>query len=72
MDNGIGERIDGVAETVNDFFQGDEDFVFEATFSEFLPDLFNRIHFGRIRWDKEKDEVFRNNIMFLTKRRQKP
>lgn len=31
----------------------------ESTFSDFFPDLFNRIHLGRIRWDVEKNNILR-------------
>ena len=34
-------------------------FVMESTLSTFFPNLFNRVHFRRIWWDIEKDNIIR-------------
>ena len=61
MRNGIRrKRADGITETVNDLVERIKDFVTEAAFAKFLPDLFNRIHFRRIGGNKKQANVIRN------------
>ena len=40
-------------------FQSRKYFVIEPAFSNFFSNLFNRIHFSRIGWDIEKDNIIR-------------
>lgn len=54
FDNIIGQGADGFAQAVNNFIKGLEYFISEATFTDFFPDLFNRIHLRSI-WRKRKN-----------------
>ena len=55
-----GKGANGITETKYDLIQRGKDFISEAAFAEFLPDLFNRIHFWRIRRNKKQPYIFRN------------
>ena len=55
------EGTNGVTETENNLIQGREHLVFKAQFPDFFPNLFNRIHFWRIRRDKEEADVIGDN-----------
>ena len=63
-DKVIGEGANSVAETQNDLIQRSKYLVFEAKFPDLFPDLFNRIHFRRIRGDEEETDVMRDNKSF--------
>ena len=61
MGNGIRRKgADGITEVIDHLVEGDKDFVAEATFAKFLPDLFNRIHFRRIGGNKKQADVIRD------------
>ena len=49
-----GQGTDGNAETIYDFFEGLKYLISETHFTNFLPDLFNRIHLRRIGRNKEQ------------------
>ena len=55
------EGANSVAETQNNLMQGGKHLIFESQFPDFLPNLLNRIHFGRIWRDKEEADVIRDN-----------
>ena len=44
-DGFTGQAEDGIAQAVNDFVEGLEHFIMEASGSKFFPNLLNRIHF---------------------------
>ena len=55
------EGSNSVAETENNLIQGRKHLVFEAQFPDFFPNLLNRIHFRRIRRDKEEADIIWDN-----------
>ena len=55
------EGGNSVTETQNNFIQRGKHLIFEAQFPDFFPNLLNRIHFGRIRRNKEEADVIRDN-----------
>ena len=57
----MGDRTDRITETVDHIVQGIEYLIFETASTDHMPDLFDGIHFRRIRWDMEKVDVVRNN-----------
>ena len=65
MGNGSsGKGADGITEAIDHLVEGVKDFVTEAAFAKFLPDLFHRIHFGRIGGNQEQTNVIRNAERF--------
>ena len=59
-----GERANSVAETEDHLIQRGKDLIFEANLPELFPNLLNRIHFRRIRWDKEEADIIRDHKTF--------
>ena len=60
MGNGIRRKgADGITEAIHHVVKRVKDFVTEAPFAKFLPDLLNRIHFRRIGGNKEQANVIR-------------
>ena len=58
MGNGIRRKgADGITEAIHHLIERIKDFVTEAAFAKFLPDLFNGIHFRRIGWNQEQADV---------------
>jgi len=47
------------AQSLDNFFQKSKYFVMESTLSTFFLNLFNRVHFRRIWWDIEEDNIIR-------------
>ena len=60
-DKATREGANSVTETENNHIQGSKDLIFEGQFSDFFPNLLNRIHFGRIRRDKEEADIIGDN-----------
>ena len=54
------EIIYNITKTINDSFKCGKYFISETALSEFFPDLFNWIHFGRIRWNKVDSDIVRD------------
>ena len=52
-----GERANCVAETEDHLIQRSKHLIFEANLPNLFPNLLNRIHFRRIRWDKEEADI---------------
>ena len=55
-----GKGADGITEAIDHLVEGVKDFVTEAAFAKFLPDLFHRIHFRRIGGNKKQADVIRD------------
>ena len=60
-DKVTGEGANSVTETQNNLIQRSKHLIFEAHFPDFFPNLLNRIHFRRIRRDKEEADVIGDN-----------
>lgn len=56
----IGKSANGVTKTNHNFFQCGENLISEAAPAQFLPYLFDWIHFRRIWWNKKQAYVFWN------------
>ena len=54
MDHFGRQITDSVTKSIDDFFKGLKDFIFEASLTQFFPDLFNRIHLGGV-WGNKKE-----------------
>ena len=54
-----GQFTDGVTKAIDDFLESSEDFVSEALFSEFFPNLLDGIHLRRVRRDVEQHNILR-------------
>ena len=55
----VRQRANSIAKSPDNFFQRSKYPVTESTLSNFFPNLFNRVHFRRIWWDIEKDNIIR-------------
>ena len=55
----VRQRANSIAQSLDNFFQRSKYFVMESTLSNFFPNLFNRVHFRRIWWNIEKDNIIR-------------
>ena len=53
------EVVDCKAQTVNNFFKRNKHLVTKTRGSEFAPDLFNRIHFRRVRGNIHQNDIVR-------------
>ena len=53
----VRQRANSIAQSLDNFFQRSKYFVMESTLSNFFPNLFNRVHFRRIWWDIEKENI---------------
>ena len=59
--NGVrGEGANGITKAIYHFLQSCKHFISEPALAEFLPDLFDWIHFRRIWRNKKQTYVFRN------------
>ena len=63
--NGSGGKIaDGLAKAINNFFKRMKYLVVETSGTQLFPNLFDRIHLRRIRWNKAQHDVFRYKKSF--------
>ena len=53
------KRTYSITESINNFGEGRKYFISEPSLSYFFPNLFNRIHFRRVRRYKNKFNIFR-------------
>ena len=53
----VRQRANSNAQSLDNFFQRSKYFVMESMLSNFVPNLFNRVHFRPIWWDIEKDNI---------------
>ena len=53
LNDGFGKIMNDITKTINHVGKSIKDFIFEPTFSEFLPNLLNGIHFRGVRWYME-------------------
>ena len=53
LNDSFGKIMNDITKTINHVGKSIKDFIFEPTFSEFLPNLLNGIHFRGVRWYME-------------------
>ena len=51
------QSLNNFLKLINDSFQCLESLIFKTSFLNFFPDLFNRVHFWCIRWDKSQFNI---------------
>lgn len=60
LNDTAGKIFYNITESIYDSFECSKHFIFESAFSDFLPDLFDWIHFRRIGWNEAEGYIIRD------------